>query len=443
MRTTLLVVALAACTTEMKVGNEPPSGSDAGVGVAPAVGSARWAVSVGTSQTDHARGVAIDSIGDVVAAAMLNGAAGSNEGSGYGIVTKRAAFDGSERWRVVLSQPASSFAGIDGLAIAPDDSIVVVGSYEGTSDFGGQTLTVPSGIVQDGFVAKYDGSGSLEWVHGFAASNTISADIESVAIDSTGAIVIGGDFMGALTLGSASYTWDGTDDQPFFAKLDPSGSVSWSYELDADLATVTIDRSDNVWLAGAVYGSASVGGAPLDGGILGRGFVSEFRDDGLYLESFAVGATSTSDRALQLVTDETGDIVVSTREQGGVDGHMTLYAFAPTTAPTWSMQFPDSPDARALIETPDGRYASLDWIDESAGSGYQVVTLDGSGTSSTTSYGERDTAPVYTTTVTSSATAATGRVASAGDFGGTIDFGSGPVTDTGLGDVFIVLSNSP
>jgi hypothetical protein len=442
----MLVLLIAGCTAENNVGNEPPSPPP--VTDASAVGSTRWAISIGTAAADFAIDVAIDSIGDVVAAGNL-GSIFSVESSGYGFVTKRAAFDGSERWTVnLVAQDATSNVWVRGVAVAPDDSITVVGDYMGTVDLGGQTLALSNPNTIDAFVATYDVSGSLESVRGLAGASTLAADIYAVAIDSTGALVLGADFQGTIALGSASYTSSGIDNDYdyYVAEFDPSGSVTWSHELgDPVISSITIDASDDVWIAGNFGGSESVGGAVLDADAYSRGFVSEFRKDGLYLESYAVGASSPAESdAVALVADPTGDVVVSTIDQMPPPAlaQPALYAFDTDAAPTWSTSFPHSP-GRTLIATADGRYASLGWADTAQTGAYQIITLDGDGNSSTTSYGERDAISPDNTGVIASAINASGAVATIGNFGGTIDFGTGPLTDGGAGDVFVVLSNPP
>ncbi|HEY3806913.1 MAG TPA: hypothetical protein VGL61_30125 [Kofleriaceae bacterium] len=441
MRTVLLLLLAVGCTTEENVGNEPP----ALLTVTPAVGSARWAISFGTSTDDFGMGVAINSIGDVIGVANLAQPLQAG-GSAYSLVTQRTAFDGSERWSTKLTpQDAASSVWIRGTAIAPDDSITVVGTYMGTVDFGGQMLTTASN-VDDAFIATYDGSGALQSVHGLAGAGTLGADIYALAIDSTGAVVIGGDFEGTLAVGSASYTSDGTDDDYYLAKLDPSGSVLWSHELGVPLIrSAVIDASDDVWLTGQFTGTASVGGAVLDADAYMRGYVSEFRGDGLYLQSYAVGASDPGEsNAVALATSSTGDVVVDSIDHMPLPALAApaLYAFDDAATPMWSMTLPYSVSP-TLIATADGRYASLAWIDGGTTGSFQIATLDADGSASTVNYGERDATSAYNTGIVASATNANGTVASIGNYAGTIDFGSGPITDSGSGDVFLVLSNSP
>ena len=81
--------------------------------------SARWATVVGTRQEELARSAAIDSIGDVVAIGYQK----QTSGQYAGLVTKRVASDGSERWTLKF-QPltAGSQADVTDVAIGPNDA---------------------------------------------------------------------------------------------------------------------------------------------------------------------------------------------------------------------------------------------------------------------------------------------------------------------------------
>jgi hypothetical protein len=87
---------------------------------------------------------------------------------------------------------------VQGVAVGPDGSIVVVGNYSGTIDFGGGPL--PS-AAQAMFVAKIDAFGAHVFSHDY-----VSGTPGDVAIDSSGNIVLVGKFDGSLDFGGGPMT---------------------------------------------------------------------------------------------------------------------------------------------------------------------------------------------------------------------------------------------
>src|SRR5882724_9629588 len=73
-----------------------------------------------------------------------------------------------------------------GVAVDSQDNIIVTGSFSGTADFGGTTLTDSTGTGT--FVAKYSPGGSLMWAKGFAGDGIRSGT--GVAVDGSGNVFV-------------------------------------------------------------------------------------------------------------------------------------------------------------------------------------------------------------------------------------------------------------
>src|SRR6185436_13477545 len=87
-----------------------------------------------------------------------------------------------------------------GVAVDASGNIVVVGYFTSTLSFGGPTLSWAGGY--DIFVAKFNASGSHLWSKAFSSTDDEIA--YSVAVDSSGNILLTGLFQGTFNCGGAA-----------------------------------------------------------------------------------------------------------------------------------------------------------------------------------------------------------------------------------------------
>jgi hypothetical protein len=428
-----------------------------------ATGGPRWAIQLGSIDNDWGEAVAIDSIGDVVAIGEFGGSYNSqNLQPTTGFITKRVASDGSERWTVKLvnsADPTMSYMTMSGLAIDPsDDSIVVTGVFNGTVDFGGQTLT--SGST---FLAKYSTTGQLVWAR--AIGQNVMTGTTNIAIDSTGNIALAGAFStGTLELGSAAYTVPYDDEGGFVIEFDPSGNQLWGTAFPGTGMggpvpfMLALDTNDDVLLAGGIGMPAAVGGAVLTPTTLWDSFLARFRKDGLYLSSQLLHPDPSNEAsATGLTVDAESHVVVQLSEMaippGAGWGHEDLVAFDGNGDQVWAATLADngdgSPQKRTLITMPTGYVVSSAWDDGPYDSSdpstvtgeMEQVALDSSGHTSTTNFGRRMLGAPQATGASGAAAGANGTFAYVGTFSGEIDFVNTPLMNPGQSDtdVFIVL----
>jgi hypothetical protein len=128
---------------------------------------------------------------------------------------------------------SSGLANVAGVAVDAADNAVIAGSFTGTIDFGCGPVQATS---DDIYVAKYTGTGALIWAKTFAAS---SGNALAIAVDPSGDILIGGDFIGTLDFGSGTpMSSFGHGPFAYAAKLDPNGGYLWENSwggFDTDL----------------------------------------------------------------------------------------------------------------------------------------------------------------------------------------------------------------
>jgi hypothetical protein len=394
----LLLAVVTACSDEQNVGfiNTP-----AGI----ATGSTRpWVIALGSPGMDWGAGAAIDSRGDVIAVGSVASAAdfGSGEiaGTNFGFITKRAAFDGSERWTVVLKGGQTSV--VDSVGVDGDDSVLVGGDFEGTVDFGGASLTAPQGGA---FLAKYSSAGVLEWVRPVGATLAVAPD---------GHVFVSDDVS--------------------IAEYDSSGTPVWRTAFDPNVSIIKLAVAGNgdLVVLGELAGAASVGGAVLDPDGNECAFVARYHSDGTYVSSATIANDVLLSAAIALAVDGSGNPVVETDERHGSGDTVQVHALDANDSDVWEMAVPDdtpeTPVKQVLLAGNDGTITSTMWFSQ-----LEIVTY-ASGTATITSLGNATGGAE----LRGGGTTAFGVAAFAGDFGsGTLTLGDTTATAHG-GDVVVV-----
>ncbi len=201
--------------------------------------------------------------------------------------------------------------------VAPDGSEVIVGSFTGTADFGGTTLTTTGLADGDAFVAKYAPDGSLAWAKQLGSPTGRGDSAKDVAIDGQGNVVVVGQFMDTVNFGGGNLTSAGGWDI-FVAKFTAGGAHVWSKRFGAagdDLGdAIAVDASDNIMIGGGFIETVSFGGAPLVSTKVTTWtsmmdpFVASFTPAGVHRwsKSFATG----NGMVLGLAVDRGGDVAL-------------------------------------------------------------------------------------------------------------------------------------
>lgn len=190
-------------------------------------GEPLWSRQFGDAGEQSALGLTVDAAGDVVIAgdftSTIDFGGGSLVSAGENdIFIAKFGADGSFLWGKRFGDAADQHVGA--IAVDGDSGIVITGSFKGELDFGGAPLM--SAGKDDVFVAKLSGSGDYVWSTRFGDINNDQSGT-SVAVESTGAVIVTGGFTGAMDIGSG-LTAEGLSDA-FVAKLaGANGDVIWS-----------------------------------------------------------------------------------------------------------------------------------------------------------------------------------------------------------------------
>jgi outer membrane protein assembly factor BamB len=129
----------------------------------------------------------------------LDGPLGSDAGhSGFAF---RLGADGTTVWKQAYPDTASGTSSLNGLALLPGGDVMIAGSFDGTTSFGGGPLASAGG--RDVFVARLDAAGHHVTSKRFGDAETQSV---SAAAGSPKAFALVGHFAGTIDFGAGPIT---------------------------------------------------------------------------------------------------------------------------------------------------------------------------------------------------------------------------------------------
>ncbi len=234
---------------------------------------------------------------------------------------------------------------VTSMAADPQGNLVVGGFMLGTMTLGADQFTVDeqyTPIAVDGFVFKLDGNLQPKWAKQLGGQS--ADEVRAVATDSQGNVLVlgvavytGSDYDAApaqlpVNFGcpAQAQMLDKSEDRAYLTKLDPDGNCLWSNVFVLDLRyyglygepdglTMTVDKDDNVLVAGGFGGTANFGG----------GYILNAQDskDIFVYKCDPSGATQWAEnyggQAYQVVntmkTDAAGDIWIGGHWQVGIN----------------------------------------------------------------------------------------------------------------------------
>jgi hypothetical protein len=312
-------------------------------------------------------------------------------------VAKFSGTNGAHIWSKRFGSTADDVS----YAVAADNSgnVVLTGFFTGSVDFGGGPLTTTRGTDADLFVAKFSSAGLHLWSKRFSGGSTECG--YGVAVDGSGDVLVTGDFAGGVDFGGGQLMTAGFYDS-FLAKLSGvDGRYVWARRFggvgqEAGRG-VAVDGSGNVVITGYFGSSTDFGGGTVANSSL-DGFVAKYSGvDGHYLWARRLGGTG-ADEGRGVVVDGSGNVLVTGYFQTSAD-----FGGGPLTSAGSSDLFV------AKYAGVDGRHLwSQRWGGLSNDLGSGVATDSG------------------------------GNVLVTGFFWNTVDFGNGPLTSAGLGDIPLV-----
>jgi hypothetical protein len=277
------------------------------------------------------------------------------------------------------------------IVIDPAGNLVVIGGFEASTDIGGGSLAAVG--ETDVFVLGLDSAGNHLFSRSFGSA---SYDYGiGVAVGAGGEIALAGSFDGAIDLGGGALS--SVDEDAFVAVLGPTGDHRWSRRFGGvghDLAKgVGVDPAGNIVIAGLFSNEVDFGGGPLVAEGDYETFVAKLDSAGNHVYSRRFGGPESAGYAARLAVDGAGNAVAF----GLFSGTIVLGGAELTAAGANGASGPE--DLFVLKLDPAG---SPVWSRQ---------------------LGSSDRERAYGIGLV-----ATGEVYLTGDFYGTVDFGAGPMT---------------
>jgi hypothetical protein len=279
-----------------------------------------WSKRFGDAGDQNARGIAVDSEGNVLITGAFSGAVDFGGGAlqsagGFDVFVAKLDSNGGHVW----SRRFGDAGDQDAKSIAVDTSgnALITGTFLSSIDFGGGALQSAGGL--DVFVAKLDPSGAYLWGKAFGdASDQVGW---TVATGSDGAVLVAGDLSGAADFGGGPRQSAGGTDI-FLAKFDSAGAHVWSKSFgdasDQHATSVAVDGLSAVVLTGTLDGAADFGGGPIQSAGSGDVFLAKLDPSGVHVWSKRFGDTKDQ-HGVGVATDVSGNVLLTGYFSGSVD----------------------------------------------------------------------------------------------------------------------------
>jgi hypothetical protein len=291
-----------------------------------------------------------------------NGGATAGANGGAGTAWAKAFSGTSDRYLVSL-------------AAVPGGGAVALGFFDGTLDLGGGPLASQGSLAGSEpawtiFVARFADDGAHVWSKRFGGPGI--AKPQAVAVDAAGNVYLTGGFANTLSFGETTLAATGGTDA-FVAALDPQGVPRWAQRYgdaaDQVANAIAVDPRGDVWLTGALWGSADFGGGALTSKGDDDVFVAKLSSTGAHRFSQRFGEAG-SQRAFGLAVDGGGNALLTGAFEGGLDfgggalpnagGRDVFVAKLDLLGKhRFSASFGAAADqlGRAISASPDGRFA--------------------------------------------------------------------------------------
>ena len=281
--------------------------SDAFIAKYDSAGSILWVRTVGGTGEETANSVAVDAddncylTGYFQKAASFGSTSLTNRG-GVDLFLAKYDPNGTLLWARSAGGPGEDIA--FAVATDPQGGVVVAGYFNGQAQF--ESVQLVAAGKKDLFVAKYDSSGALQWAN--SAGGLLDDIARSLAVDTEGGVVVAGTLEpGDVQFGATTLT--GTVKRTFVARYDGTGLLQWVRVAGGSESRGVAVRGSDIFAMGYFSGTARVDTYQLTsaGGI--DIFLSRYRRDGGLEWARSVGGTNADNGYALAVDDQEGCLI--------------------------------------------------------------------------------------------------------------------------------------
>lgn len=268
-------------------------------------GNLLWIRQFGTSSTEYGYGVAVDTGGNsyVVGRTSGNIAGTGSAGSDDVFITKYDA-SGNQLWIKQFGTTYSDWG--NDIAVDANGNSYLTGHTPG--DLAGTGY--PGSY--DGFVAKYDTSGNPLWVRQFGTP--LREHCNGIAVD-----VDGNSYITGSTDGDLSGSGNAGGNDVFIVKYDSLGNMQWIRQtgsiMNEDGYGISVDSNGNTYISGVTWGDLAGSGNIGYGDV----FITKYDTSGNSLWTRQFGTTS-SDWGSGNAIDTAGNSYITGQTSGDFSG---------------------------------------------------------------------------------------------------------------------------
>jgi Beta-propeller repeat len=274
-----------------------------------------WTRQFGTTSSDMARAVATDASGNIFVAGDtggdIDGAGSGTSAGGNDLFLAKYAANGNLLWLRQFGTTGTESA--YGVAVDGVGNAYVVGST--TDDLDGAGSGVYGGVA-DAFVIKYDADGAQVWIRQLGDAGYEEA--RGVAVDGSDNVYVTGYTSGDIDGAGALTSAGGVD--VFLAKYNASGTQQWVRQFGSgadDRSYGVAANGTNIYLTGSTYGDLD-GAGPGGGGYVDI-FLAAYDDNGAQQWISQIGPVAIN-VGTQPAVDGSGNIYVTGYTSGDLDG---------------------------------------------------------------------------------------------------------------------------
>jgi hypothetical protein len=226
-------------------------------------GTFLWAISAGGSSVDQGFALTADASDNIYVTGYITGGVNfgslNTTAAFYDAFLVKYNSSGVEQWLQKGGGASTDYG--RGVAVDGSGNVFLSGDIYGTGNCTFGTVTVNGVGAYDAFVAKYNNSGLIQWVRTGGGVNNDRCT--AAAVDPSGNVLVTGFFSFSVSFSSTNLTSLG-DQDIFVAKYNSSGTLQWIRQAGGNLSYnagygICSDVSGNVFATGTFQNTIAFG----------------------------------------------------------------------------------------------------------------------------------------------------------------------------------------